>query len=103
MIKIVLVSGLIWYALNYIIGWLLYFKRIRMTKRMHQLLYGLIIVHLILLLYLTYPVMPAFVFVIISLVFMAFLPMGRKGGVYHIVVSSAGLAAYIAGMIMLTG
>jgi hypothetical protein len=103
MIKIVLASGLVWYALNYITGWLLYFKKMSITKRMHQLLYALIIVHLILLLYLTYPVIPAFVLILISLVFMALLPIGRKGEVYHIVVSSGGLAAYMAGMIMFIG
>lgn len=95
-LKILLVSGLIIYSINYIIGWLLFFKIISMSKKTHQVFFALIIINLaVLLFYLNFLSMN-FILCLASLVMMIILPFGKKGGVYHRVTSSAGLLLYIS-------
>ena len=88
-------SGLLIYAVNYSIGWLLYFKFISMTKRTHQVFYSLIIINLILLLFFIQFLSLRFFLTLASLVLMLILPLGKKGGMYHRIVSTAGLMCYI--------
>ena len=90
------ISGLIIYLVNYIIGWLLYFKIISMNKSTHQVFYSLIIINLILLLVSLQFFSTRFLLVLVSLVLMFVLPFGKKGGVYHIMVSTVGVLCYIA-------
>ncbi len=89
-------SGLVIYLVNFAIGWLLYFKIISMNKSTHQVFYSLIIINLILLLVSLQFFSTRFLLVLASLVLMFVLPFGKKGGVYHIIVSTAGLVCYIA-------
>ncbi len=87
-------SGLIVYAVNYLIGWLLYFHVISMNKRTHQIFYSLIIINLIVLLFFIQFLSVRFFLVLASLVLMLILPMGRKGGIFHRVGSTVGLICY---------
>jgi hypothetical protein len=90
-------SGLLIYLVNYSIGWLLYFKIISMTKRTHQIFYSLIIINLLLLLVFVQFFSTRFFLVLASLLFMLILPLGKKGGVYHRVVSTVGLLCFLGG------
>jgi hypothetical protein len=90
-------SGLLIYLVNYAIGWLLYFKIITMKKRTHQIIYSLIIINLLLLLFFMQFFSARFFLVLASLVFMLILPLGRKGGMYHRIVSTAGLVCFVGG------
>jgi hypothetical protein len=90
-----LISGLLIYTTNYIIGWGLYFKKITMTKRTHQFFFAGIIVNLILLLFFIPFLSQNFFICLASLAAMFVLPLGRKGGVYHRAVSTLGLMLYI--------
>ena len=89
-------SGLVIYLVNYAVGWLLYFKVISMNKSTHQVFYSLIIINLILLLVSLQFFSNRFLLVLASLVLMFILPFGKKGGVNHIIVSTAGILCYIA-------
>ena len=90
------ISGLVIYLVNYTIGWLLYFKVISMKKSTHQVFYSLIIINIILLLVSLQFFSIRFFLVLASLVLMFVLPFGKKGGVYHRIVSTAGVLCYIA-------
>lgn len=95
-ISILLITGLLFYIINYVIGLLLFYKKIFLPKRLHQLLFAAIIINLILIL--IFETLPAVNFLIcsISLILMLILPAGKKGGRYHIIVSSSGLMFYVA-------
>jgi hypothetical protein len=93
-LNILIFSGLILYLVNYAIGWLLYFKRIRMTKRTHQIFYASIIFNLSALLFFAQIFSAAFFICLGSLVMMLILPFGKKGGKFHIFTSSTGLMLY---------
>ncbi len=92
--EILLYAGAVLYAANYITGWLLYFRRIRMGKRQHQILFGSILLVMIALIPFMYGSGNAFVMLLISIIMMAVLPFGRKGGAYHIIVSTIGLISF---------
>ena len=94
-ITILTVSGLILYCVNYLTGWLLHFKVISITKLTHQVIYILLIANLVILLFFLKFLSGIFLFFMLSLIFLLALPLGRKGGVYHRAVSSAGLLVYI--------
>lgn len=81
--------------INYAIGWMLYAGKIKMRKRQHQLLYVSVIVLLIALIPFVADESGSLIFVSFSLVMMAILPFGKKGNMYHIAVSTAGLLAYV--------
>ncbi|MBE2217157.1 MAG: hypothetical protein IAE90_03065 [Ignavibacteria bacterium] len=94
--RILLFTGAILYSLNYLIGWLLRGRKITMTKQAHQFLFALLIINLVTNLFFLSLLSVAFFLCAASLVMMLVLPLGRKGSLYHIVVSTAGLIIYIA-------
>jgi hypothetical protein len=98
--NILLISGSVIYIVKYIIGWLLYFKNISMTKRTHQVFFAAIIINLSLLVFFLQFLSPGFFLCAASLTAMLILPFGRKGGVYHRVISTAGLLLYSAILIL---
>jgi hypothetical protein len=87
--------GLGFYAVNYITGWLLHFKLIRMTRMMHKILFAGILIILALVTYFQQFFSPEFILVFSSLVALFALPFGRKGGNYHIITGSIGIVLYI--------
>lgn len=91
-----LVSCLIIYLINYTIGWLLYLKIITMSKRTHQIFFAAIIINLLVILFFQKLSLTGIIFCASSLATMLILPLGKKGGVYHRVVSTAGLLLFIA-------
>lgn len=92
--KLLTYTALFFYTLNYLIGWLLYFKVITMKKITHQILFALIIINLLVLFFFAELTLFGKMLILFSLFFMAMLPLGRKGGVYHIIVSTLGLIFY---------
>jgi hypothetical protein len=90
-------SGLLIYAVNYAIGWLLYFRIISMRKKTHQIFFSLIIINLIALLFFLQFFSARFFIVLTSLVCMLILPLGRNGGMYHRIVSTVGLLCFVGG------
>ena len=95
MISALLASGIVIYFVNYAIGWLLYFKIITMTKRTHQIFFAAIIVNLVFLLFLLKFFSAEFILCLCSLATMLILPLGRKGGAYHRIISTIGFLIYI--------
>jgi hypothetical protein len=93
--NILLVAGALLYGVNYIIGWLLYFRRISMQKNSHQVFFAAIIFNLVLLLFFIPFFSAAWLFCLLSLVFMLLLPLGKKGGFYHVLISTGGLGSFI--------
>lgn len=89
---ILLLTGLIIYIINYLIGWLLYFKIISMKKQTHQIFFAAIIILLLINIFFLEGKQIYFCFA--SLMCMIALPFGRKGGLYHQALSSAGLILY---------
>ena len=95
LLRILLFSGLFLYLANYAAGWLLHFDRITMTKRAHQVLFGLIIVNLFVLLFFIGFLSKPFILCAASLLMLVILPFGEKGGMYHRTVATAGLVLYL--------
>ncbi len=94
-------SGLILYSVNYAIGWLLHFRIIKLTRRAHQVIYILLITNLILLLLILLLFTPGFLWnkfllYLLSLALILALPFGKKGGMYHRIISTFGFLAYIS-------
>ncbi|MDZ4711538.1 MAG: hypothetical protein SGI89_04350 [bacterium] len=87
-----LLTGLIIYLINYLIGWLLYFKIITMKTKVHQIFFSAIII--ILLMNILFLEGKQVYFCLASLVCMIALPFGRKGGIYHQALSTTGLILY---------
>ncbi len=92
--EILLFTGAILYSLNYLIGWLLRLRRITMTKQAHQFLFAFLIINLAANLIFLKWLSAGFFLCAASLVMMLILPFGRKGSLYHIAVSSAGLIIF---------
>jgi hypothetical protein len=90
-----LFTGLALYILNYITGWLIYLKKISISKRAHQILFALIIFNLALILVFIKLPFTEFIFCALSICCMAALPFGKKGGIFHRVISSTGLIIYV--------
>ena len=93
--RILLFTGAILYSLNYLIGWLLRGRKITMTKQAHQFLFALLNINLVTNLLFLQFFSASFFLCAASLVMMLILPLGKKGSLYHIVVSTAGLLFYI--------
>jgi hypothetical protein len=98
-IGILTVSGLILYCVNYLTGWLLHFKVITLTKLTHQVIFILLLTTMILLLYSLDFLSNKFLLYTLSFTFLLALPLGRKGGKYHTLVSSAGLLLFLLTML----
>ncbi|MBX7044501.1 MAG: hypothetical protein K1X86_01585 [Ignavibacteria bacterium] len=93
--KLLTYSALSLYIINYLVGWLLYIKVIMMKKITHQILYALIIINLAALFFFAELTLFGKMVILFSLFFMAMLPLGKKGGVYHIITSTLGLIFYL--------
>lgn len=89
-------AGLIVYLLNYSIGWLLYFGRLRIGKREHQIVFALIFILLLILIPYHLSEAPKLMMLFASLLMMILLPFGKKGGIYHRVVSTLGFMFYLS-------
>ena len=92
--EFLLYAGAVFYFVNYITGWLLFLGKLRMGKLQHQILFASIIMILIILVPLMYGSGTAFVMLLISLSMMVLLPIGKKGGAYHIIASTIGLLSF---------
>jgi hypothetical protein len=88
-------GGLVMYAVNYAVGWMLHFQIITMTKRVHQVIFGLLIITLTALLPSIEFLTQGFYLCALSLMMMLILPIGKKGGMYHRIVSTAGFVLYL--------
>ncbi len=96
---IMLFTGAVLYSLNYLIGWLLRLRKVTMTKQAHQFLFAFLIINLVTNLILLKFLSPSFLLCAASLVMMLILPLRKKGGSYHIAVSTTGFIFY-AGLLV---
>ena len=85
--EILLISGLLIFSVNYITGWLLYAGKISIGKKIHQIMF-------------IKRVNNGYFSRALSLLMMAILPFGKKGGRFHIIASSAGIILFIMLMMM---
>ncbi|MCI0449228.1 MAG: hypothetical protein L0Y79_05485 [Chlorobi bacterium] len=74
-----------------------------MTKRTHQIFFAAIIVNLFGLLFYLDFLSAGFILCSISLAMMLVLPFGKKGGIYHRIVSSTGILIYLIFFILFGG
>ncbi len=88
-------AGLILYIVNYYIGWTLNFGRRPVSKTAHQLIYPLLILTLIFVMLFADLESIGFSFAGFSLLMLFILPFGKKGSLYHKIVSTAGLILYL--------
>lgn len=98
-ISILTVSGLILYIINYLTGWLVYFKVLNISKLKHTILFVTLLAVLLALLINLNFLSNKFLLYLASFLFVLILPAGSKGGKYHIGVSSAGILLYIFTML----
>ena len=98
--EILLISGLLIFSVNYITGWLLYTGKISIGRKIHQIMFVSVILNLALILIFTKLPFYGKIICAISLLMMAILPFGKKGGRFHIIASSAGIIFFIILLMM---
>jgi hypothetical protein len=99
-LEILLISGLLIFSVNYITGWLLYAGKISIGKKIHQIMFMSVILNLIfILIFIKLPFYEKIICAL-SLLMMAILPFGKKGGRFHIIASSAGIIFFIILLMM---
>lgn len=98
-VSILTVSGLVLFSVNYITGWLLKFGVIKMTKRQHQVIYILLLANVLLLLAGLNFLSNKFLLYLLSFLLLVSLPLGKKGGVYHIIISTLAVFTYLFTML----
>lgn len=99
LIGILTVSGLVIFIYNYLIGWLLYFKKINISKIHHQVIYFLLIVNIAALLFFLNFLSNKFLLYSLSLLILFLIPAGIKGGVFHRVTSSMAFLIFLFTML----
>lgn len=92
--SILTVTGLFMYIINYMTGWLIHFKVIRLSKLMHTILFAVLLIVLFALLLDLNFLSNKFLLYSASFLLMLVLPAGTKGGLYHIAVSTAGILVF---------
>ena len=92
--ELLVISGTALYAANYLIGWGLYYKKISMSKRTHRLIYTSLILNLVLIIFNMLFFTDEFFLCSLSLLFLLALPLGKKGSIYHRIISTAGISVY---------
>jgi hypothetical protein len=101
MLHILLYTGLILFIINYSIGWSLHYGIIHIRKFTHQVIFSLILINLAFLLFFLKTFSSDFYLCSVSLLLLSILPMGKKGGIYHRVVSSLSLVMYVVLIVIL--
>ncbi|HMQ78912.1 MAG TPA: hypothetical protein PKE39_08420 [Ignavibacteria bacterium] len=92
--SILTVTGLVMYIINYMTGWLIYFKIIRISKILHSIMYALLLIVLLALLIDLNFLSNKFLLYSVSFLLILVLPAGTKGGLYHIAVSTSGILLF---------
>ncbi len=93
--SILVFSGAAIFLFNYVIGWLLKLNVITMTRQLHQVIFSVLLLNLTcLLFYVNFREVNSFL-LITSLFFLLIMPFGKKGGTYHIIVSTIGIITYV--------
>jgi hypothetical protein len=89
-----LISGAAVYLINYIIGWLLKLEVLTLTRKFHRIIFSVLLLNLtVLLFYVNFHEANSFM-LITSIFLLLLLPFGKKGGVFHILLSTAGIFIY---------
>jgi hypothetical protein len=98
--RALVISGGVIFLVNYLIGWSLKLKIITMRKQLHQIIFSGLLLNLTCLLYFAdYKEVNSFL-LISSLFFLLILPFGKKGGAYHVLVSTTGILIYTIFMLI---
>ncbi len=90
-----MISGVLVYLINYLIGWALHYRKISMKKITHQAIFIAIILNLTMILFYLPLLSAQFILCLTSLLTMLALPFGKKGGIYHRITASLGIALYV--------
>lgn len=93
------VTGLILFCINYLTGWLLYFKVLKLSKVIHTIMFFILAAALFILIIDLNFLSNKFLLYSVSFLLILILPAGRKGGLFHIGVSSAGIIIYVFTML----
>lgn len=96
---ILTISGLLIFIYNYIIGWLVHFKIVTISRIHHQVIYIILIANIIALLFTLNFLSNKFLLYFLSLLLVLSLPLGEKGKSYHRIISTLALLAYIFTML----
>lgn len=96
---ILITTGLILYIINYITGWLLKFKTITMQRRVHHIIFFLLIANVILILFNADFLSNKFLFFTFSLLCLLMIPLNLNADRYHITFSTLGLVIYVFTML----
>jgi len=99
MLHILLYTGLVLFIINYSIGWSLHYGTIHIRKFTHQLIFSLILINLALLLFFLKAFSSEFFICSVSFILLLILPLGKKGGIYHRIISSLSLVMYMVLMV----
>lgn len=95
MVSILSILGLALYIVNYYIGWSLNSGTRPVSKNVHRVIYTLLILNLIFVVFFADMESMGFTFAGFSLGMMLILPFGKKGSMYHKIVSTLGLILYL--------
>jgi hypothetical protein len=96
---ILIISGLLVFTYNYIIGWLVHFKIVTISKTHHQLIYAVLVLNLVILLIFLNFLSNKFLLYSLSLLLLISLPIGEKGGIYHRIISTFAFFVYLFTML----
>jgi len=94
-LDILLISGLVLFTINYVTGWLLKFRLLSITKILHQIMFALLIINLLIILLFKVSGFYNISLCVLSLLMLFILPFGKKGSGYHITVSTIGFILYV--------
>lgn len=96
---ILITTGLVLFIANYIIGWLLKFKVITMQRRVHHVIFFLLIANVVLILFSTNFLSNKFLLYSFSLLCLLAIPLNLNADKYHISFSTLALILYIFTML----
>ena len=89
-----LLVGLIFYVVNYSVGLILFFDKFKVAKPVHKVLFSALIISLVLIMFLSELSALSMILTGVSLLCMLLLPLGNKGGLYHIILSTLGIIIF---------
>jgi hypothetical protein len=96
---ILITTGLILFCINYIIGWLLKFKVIKISAGTHRIIFFLLMANLVLvLLNVDFPT-NKFLLYAASLLCLALIPLNINADKYHITVSTISMTIFVFTML----
>lgn len=94
MSDILLLVGLILYVVNYSVGLILFFDKFKVAEPVHKVLFTTLIISLVFVMILSELSTLSMFLTGVSMLCMLLLPLGSKGGLYHIILSTLGIIIF---------